>query len=104
MSVFGPTVKYNEAEDLKLLEHYRKSGDIVVLSKLYKPYMGLVYGVCLKYLKDAEQSKDAVMQVFEELVDKAIKHEVKQFRGWLYVLTRNYCLMQLRAAKKMDVI
>jgi RNA polymerase sigma-70 factor (ECF subfamily) len=104
MSVFGPTVKYNEAEDLKLLGLYRKSGDIAVLGKLYKPYMGLVYGVCLKYLKDEEQSKDAVMQIFEELVDKAARHEVKQFRGWLYVLTRNHCLMQLRAAKKLDVI
>ena len=104
MSVFRPTVKYDESADLKLLNSYRANGDLAVLGKLYQPYMGLVYGVCLKYLKDEEQCKDAVMQIFEELIDKVSRHEIKQFRGWLYVLTRNYCLMQLRSEKKMDVV
>lgn len=66
--------------------------------------MPLVYGVCLKYLKDEEQSKDAVMQIFEELITKINRQEVKQFRSWLYVLNRNYCLMQLRSLKKLHVI
>jgi RNA polymerase sigma-70 factor (ECF subfamily) len=104
MSVFRSTGKYDEAADIRLLQEYRESGDLQVLGTLYKPYMGLVYGVCLKYLQDEELSKDAVMQIFEELIDKASRHQVKQFRGWLYVLTRNYCLMQLRLAKKLDVI
>lgn len=104
MSVFRNTTKHDEADDTALLQLYRKTGDVAVLGKLYKPYMQLVYGVCLKYLKDEELCKDAVMQIFEELVNKAGKHEVKQFRGWLYVLTRNHCLMQLRSAKKLDVI
>ena len=66
--------------------------------------MPLVYGVCLKYLKDEEQAKDAVMQIFEELVVKAARHEVKQFRGWLYVLARNHCLMQLRKTGRTTVV
>jgi len=60
--------------------------------------------VCLKYLKDDEIAKDAVMGIFEELVKKAATHQVKQFRGWLYVLSRNYCLMQLRSGKKMEMV
>jgi len=104
MSIFKSEPRHDEAADIRLLADYRESGNLAVLGKLYKPYMPLVYGVCLKYLKDEELCKDAVMQIFEELIDKAAKHEVKQFRGWLYVLTRNYCLMQLRSAKKMDVI
>jgi len=64
----------------------------------------LVYGVCLKYLKDEEQAKDAVMGIFEELINKAKQHDIKQFRGWLYVLSRNYCLMQLRSGKKMQMV
>jgi hypothetical protein len=67
-----PTVKYDEAADLKLLNSYRENGDLAVLGKLYQPYMGLVYGVCLKYLKDEEQCKDAVMQIFEELIDRRL--------------------------------
>lgn len=90
-------------DDDLLLHEYRASGDIAVLGKLFERYMGLLYGVCLKYLTDDELAKDAVMGIFEELVIKAKQHEVKQFRGWLYVLARNYCLMQLRSNKKLDV-
>ena len=45
-------------------------------------------------------AKDAVMGIFEELIDKVKQHDIKQFRSWVYVLSRNYCLMQLRSAKK----
>jgi RNA polymerase sigma factor (sigma-70 family) len=64
----------------------------------------LVYGVCLKYLKDEEQAKDAVMGIFEELINKTKKHDIKQFRSWLYVLSRNYCLIQLRSGKKIELV
>lgn len=63
--------------------------------------MELVYGVCLKYFKDQERSKDAVMNIFEELVQKLQLHEVSNFKSWLHTLTRNYCLMQLRTPKNL---
>ncbi len=63
--------------------------------------MDLVYGVCLKYFKEAERSKDAVMDIYIELEKKLLQHEVENFRGWLHVLARNYCLMQLRSPKNM---
>lgn len=91
-----------EATDDELLQSYRNSGDMAILAQLYERYMSLVYGVCLKYLKDEEQSKDAVMQIFEELVAKINRYEVKQFKSWLYTLSRNFCLMQLRADKKRE--
>lgn len=61
--------------------------------------MHLVYGVGLKYLGNRDQAKDAVMQVFEKLVVEVDRHEIRQFKSWLYVLTKNYCLMQLRSEK-----
>lgn len=88
--------------DEKLLLEYRQTGDMAALAVLYQQYMHLVFGVCLKYLKDEELSKDAVMQIFEELIVKVTKHDIKQFKSWLYVLSRNYCLMQLRSGKKMQ--
>jgi RNA polymerase sigma factor (sigma-70 family) len=104
MSWFSNKTKPNEAGDDDLLQSYRQTGDLAVLGQLYEKYMPLVYGVCLKYLQDEEQSKDAVMQIFEELIVKATRHEVKQFRSWLYVLSRNFCLMQLRANQKMPTL
>jgi RNA polymerase sigma factor (sigma-70 family) len=103
MNFFNRTIKPDEANDDALLNSYRQGGDLAVLGRLFEKYVSLVYGVCLKYLKDEDQAKDAVMGIFEELVNKTKQHEIKQFRGWLYVLARNYCLMQLRAGKKMEV-
>lgn len=71
------------------------------LSILYQRYMDLVFGVCLKYFKDAERSRDAVMDIFDELVRKLKAHEVDNFKGWLHVLARNYCLMQLRSPRNL---
>ena len=90
---------YKELHDHELLERYKKTGDMAIIGHLYNRYMPLVYGVCLKYLKDREESKDAVMQVFEKLVVELRHHTVQQFRSWLYVLAKNYCLMQLRSRK-----
>ena len=86
------------------MENYRRSGDMHVLGELYQRYMELVYGVCLKYFKDPELSKDAVMQIFEELVLKLKKHEVDNFRGWLHQVARNYCLMQLRTPRNLKTV
>lgn len=83
---------------------YQQTGNLEVLGSLYQRYMDLVYGVCLKYLEDSENAKDAVMQVFEELVVKLQKHEVDNFKSWLYTLAKNYCLMQLRSRKNKKVI
>jgi RNA polymerase sigma factor (sigma-70 family) len=90
--------------DAELISEYRRSGELEVLGALYQKYMPLVYGLCLKYYKDEEQSKDGVMQIFEQLVDKLRLHDVSNFKSWLYVLARNHCLMELRAAGKHEMV
>ena len=74
------------------------------MGELYQRYMELVYGVCLKYLKDSESSRDSVMQIFEELVVKLKKHDVENFKSWLYQVAKNYCLMQLRTPKNLKTV
>ncbi len=83
---------------------YKAGGDLAVLGTLYNKYMHLVFGVCLNYLKDEELSKDAVMQIFEELVVKLKIHEVQNFKSWLHVLTRNHCLMALRKTSRHTMV
>jgi RNA polymerase sigma factor (sigma-70 family) len=39
------------------------------------------------------------MQIFEKLVETLPRDEVAFFRSWLYTLTRNHCLMELRSRK-----
>lgn len=98
---FIKNIHDNALPDKDLVEMFKASGDLEVLAILFQRYMDLLYGVCLKYLKEPETAKDAVMQVFEELVQKLPKHQVDNFKSWLYTLAKNYCLMQLRTPKNL---
>jgi RNA polymerase sigma factor (sigma-70 family) len=89
--------------DKVLLEEYKTSGNLDKLGELYQRYMDLVYGVCLKYLREPEDAKDSVLNIFEELVTKLRKHDVDNFKPWLYRLTKNHCLMKLRKHKTATV-
>ncbi len=88
--------------DAELVIQYKQTGDLQQLGVLYQRYMDLIYGVCLKYLKEPEDAKDCVLNIFEDLVTKLQKHEVENFKSWLYQLAKNHCLMRLRSAKKLQ--
>ena len=94
--------KRRDKTDEELLTEFRSAGDPEVLGELYSRYMHLVYGVCLKYLKVREESQDAVIQIFEKLIVEIPRHNIENFRGWLHVVTKNYCLMQLRSDKSQS--
>ncbi|WP_276486091.1 RNA polymerase sigma factor [Paraflavitalea pollutisoli] len=98
---FLKNIQQNDLPDKELVKMFQSSGNLEVLAILFQRYMDLLYGVCLKYMPDSESAKDAVMQVFEELVQKLPKHEVENFKSWLYALAKNYCLMQLRTPKNL---
>lgn len=87
--------------DQELVERYRQTGDLQVLALLFERYLDLLYGVCLKYLKEPETAKDAVMQLFEDLAEKLRNHEVSNFKSWLHTVAKNHCLMQLRTPKNL---
>ena len=90
------STRTEQLSDEQLLAAYVEKNDVQALGDLYERYMPMVYGVCLKLLKDAGKSEDAVMAIYEELTRKVKVHEVASFRGWLYVLARNHCLMEWR--------
>ena len=91
-----------QKDDASLIRQYKATGDVAVLGELYDRYMHLVFGVCMKYLKDEETAKDATMDIFEKLVTTLKGHEVQNFKSWLHVVAKNHCLMQLRAAKSFS--
>jgi len=82
--------------DSELVSKFRATEDLTPVSELFGRYTTMLYGVCLKYLKDRDDAKDAVMQLFEKLPATLKAHEVSNFKSWLYVMARNHCLMQLR--------
>lgn len=103
MRLFRRSTPAESMSDEQLLAEYRSSGSVRYLGVLYERYMPMVYGVCLKILKDAGKSEDATMAIYEELVKKIPEHQVEHFRGWLYVMARNHCLMEWRKNKRHQV-
>ena len=101
---FLKNISASELSDSDLVVSYKQSGDVKVLGDLFQRYMDLVYGVCLKYLKVPENAQDSVISIFEELVVKLRKHEVDNFKAWLYTLAKNHCLMRLRSEKKQPFV
>ncbi len=86
--------------DADLLDSYRRSGNQDILGELYSRQMHLVYGVCLKYFKSPEKSKDVVIDIYLKIQADIYKHPINNFKSWLYVVTKNHCLMELRKKKQ----
>ncbi|MBS1627185.1 MAG: sigma-70 family RNA polymerase sigma factor [Bacteroidetes bacterium] len=90
----------NNTSDDDLLKEYQRSHNQQTLAVLYLRYSDLVFGTCMKYFKNPETAQDAVMNIYQELVVKLQTHTVENFKSWLFVVTKNHCLMQLRKDKK----
>ena len=88
--------KHKPIAESELLVEYRQHGDLSILGKLYEPQMEMVFAIAMKYFKDEYEAKDTVMALFEELISKLRNHEVENFKAWLGMVARNYCLMKLR--------
>jgi RNA polymerase sigma-70 factor (ECF subfamily) len=96
MLVFLSKKEETALPDLELVLRYKQSGEISYVGLLFQRYTHLILGICLKYFKNEEDSKDAVMDIFEQITVALLKHEVASFKSWLHTLTRNHCLMKLR--------
>jgi len=92
---------YHGLEDQELIAAYRKKDDRKALGVLFDRYSHLVFGVCMKYLKNEEDARDATMSVYEKLMEDLKRFEVQKFSNWIHSVARNYCLMQLRSRKAM---
>ncbi len=86
----------NELDDKQLLSQYRNTQDKNVVAVLYNRYAHLVFGVCMKYLKNKDEAEDASMQVFEKLLTTLLQYEVNEFKFWIHTVSKNHCLYILR--------
>ncbi len=84
------------ATDQQLLDEFYEHGNSNLLGVLLQRYTLLLLGVCMKYLKNEEAAKDAVQQIFLKVINELKRYKVQYFKSWLYMIAKNYCLMQLR--------
>ncbi|PUZ27145.1 RNA polymerase sigma-70 factor, ECF subfamily [Chitinophaga costaii] len=87
---------HTDISDQDLLRRYTADGDSYWVGVLFDRYALQLLGVCMKYLKNEEDARDAVQQIFLKVLSDIHKHEVVYFHAWIYQVSKNYCLMQLR--------
>ena len=90
------TGDYRKLADEELIHRYVYRQEDIAVNVLFERYGHLVFGVCLKYLKEKEAAKDAMQQIFIKLLDDLKRFDVQHFKSWLYQVSKNYCFMQLR--------
>lgn len=88
--------KYNHISDQELLARYNQDRNSEWLGILLQRYTLLLLGVCMKYLKNEEEAKDSVQQIFLKVIQELQKYKVEYFKSWLYMVAKNHCLMKLR--------
>jgi RNA polymerase sigma-70 factor (ECF subfamily) len=88
--------RYKHITDQELLEEYYASRNNELLGILLQRYTLLLLGVCMKYLKNEDEAKDSVQQVFLKAITELQKYKVEYFKSWIYMVAKNHCLMILR--------
>lgn len=86
----------NNFSDLELIAQYKQTNNNEFVGALFQRHTHLIFGVCLKYLKEEEEAQDASIVIFEKLLVELQKHEVQQFKSWLHSVCKNFCIMKLR--------
>lgn len=86
--------------DEELVRQYSAGSDQSLVGILYERYSHLVFGVCLKYLRNRDESRDAVINIFEKLLRDLKDHRIENFKSWIHSVARNHCLMILRKSDR----
>src|SRR5450755_4698545 len=90
--------------DQEILKHFYADHNNEWLGSLLERYTMLLYGVAMKYLKNPEEARDAVQQIFLKAITELHKYEVSYFSSWLYMIAKNHCLMQLRNQRRTSPV
>lgn len=88
--------RHNDISDQQLLSKFYSDHNNEWLGILLQRYTLLLLGVCMKYLKDEDEAKDSVQQIFLKVIQELQKYKVDYFKSWLYMVAKNHCLMRLR--------
>jgi RNA polymerase sigma factor (sigma-70 family) len=90
------TTRYDHITDAELLDLYNEDKNQEWIGILLERYTLLLLGVCMKYLKDENEAKDCVQQIFLKVLTEVSKYRIEFFKSWLYMVAKNHCLMRLR--------
>jgi RNA polymerase sigma factor (sigma-70 family) len=91
----------NKWSDRDLIAAYLREQQSLYFSELYRRYGRKVFGKCYTMLSDEGLARDATQDIFiKVMLNLARFGEQSSFSTWVYSITYNYCIDQIRKKKK----
>lgn len=95
--------KYETLADNELPVAFQSMRKNLIIEEVYKRFSHLIFGTCLKYLQNKNDAEDCVMEIFQKLPELLENHNIQYFKSWLFMVTKNECLMRLRQKKNIEI-
>jgi RNA polymerase sigma-70 factor (ECF subfamily) len=103
--VTAAAIKAIEQTDEELISLYLKYQDTDDFTKLYRRYAGKVYAKCISMLGDDGLARDATQDIFIKILLNLSKFSAQSsFSTWIYSITYNFCIDQIRKKKKIPLL
>lgn len=101
--LFGLLSKSNRKTltDEEVVKEYLMTSNNYYFEILYKRYSSKVFGKCLTLLRDDFKAQDATQDIMMKILLNLSKFGGKsKFSTWIYSITYNFCIDQIRKSKK----
>jgi RNA polymerase sigma factor (sigma-70 family) len=96
---------HKDLSDAEVIRLYLQTQRSDYFSVLYQRYASKVFGKCISILKDYDEAKDAVQDIFVKIMSNLANFgERAQFSTWIYSITYNYCIDVIRKKKKEKML
>lgn len=90
--------------DEDLIRQHFTTNPNACFEELYSRYVGKVYNRCLSMTKDSEKAQDYTHDIFIRTFDRLDRFQEKStFSTWLYSISFNYCLDQIKVARRLPM-
>ncbi len=89
--------------DEEVIRQYLETRPNDCFETLYTRYVRKVYNRCLSYTKDSEKAQDFTHDIFIRAFSRLDRFQERStFSTWLYSISYNYCMDQIRVANRMN--
>ncbi|MBD2704509.1 RNA polymerase sigma factor [Spirosoma sp. BT702] len=95
-------MKKSKLADKQLIDDFQSVNRFDSFDELYNRYIRKVYRTCLSMTNDTLTAEDYTQDIFIKVFERLHAfHNRSSFSTWLYAITRNHCLDQLRFSKRI---
>ncbi len=97
--------KFKHLSDEEIVSLYVESQSNSYFEEIYERYSNKVYRKCYSFTYNQEKAEDFTHDIFLKLIVKigTFKENAK-FSTWLYSITYNYCMDQIKVDKKQQEV